>query len=123
MSTALSFAVPPPGLHPHTDFELAPVEGAASLFTLRARDDAELRLFLVDPAAVVDGYAPTITDEQAAALELQSADDALLLVVARPGEDGVTVNLMAPVVANRATGAAAQVILEGQDHPLRAPLG
>jgi flagellar assembly factor FliW len=44
-------------------------------------------------------------------------------VVARPGDAGVTVNLMAPVVINRATGIASQVILEDQDYPLRAPLG
>lgn len=32
-------------------------------------------------------------------------------------------NLLAPVIVNQTTGAAAQVILEDQDYPLRAPLG
>ncbi len=31
-------------------------------------------------------------------------------------------NLMAPIVVNAKTGACAQVILEGQDWPLRAEL-
>lgn len=123
MTAALTFLAPPPGLAPHVDFALAPVEGADGLFAMRAVDDAELRLYLVDPRSVLSEYAPTLTDEQAQGLALESADDALILVVAHPGADGVSVNLLAPVIVNRTTGAASQVILEDQDYPLRAPLG
>lgn len=123
MSALLTFVAPPPGLAPHTDFALAPVDGAEGLFAMKAVDDADLRLFLVDPQSVVGGYAPVLTDEQTDELALTSPEDAMLLVVARPGDAGVTVNLMAPVVINRATGIASQVILEDQDYPLRAPLG
>jgi flagellar assembly factor FliW len=77
---------------------------------------------VVDPSTVLNDYAPTLSDEQTAELSLESPDDALLLVVAHPADGGVCVNLLAPVVANRTTGTAAQVILEGQDYPLRAPL-
>lgn len=122
MSVALSFVAPPPGLAPHVDFALAPVEGSDGLFTMRAVEDDALRLYLVDPQTVLQEYAPTLTDEQTATLELESPDDALLLVVAHPSTDGVSVNLLAPVVVNRGTGAALQVILDGQDYPLRAPL-
>ena len=123
MSAALTFVEPPPGLAPHVEFTLAPVDGSDGLFTLRAADDSGLRLYLVDPQTVREEYAPTLTDEQTVALALESPDDALLLVVAHPSADGVSVNLLAPVVVNRSTGAAAQVILEGQDYPLRASLG
>jgi len=123
VSAAVSFVEPPPGLAPHTDFELAPIDGADGLFSLRAAADPGLRVYLVDPRGVVADYAPVLTDEQAAALALASADDALVLLVANPGADGVHVNLLAPVVVNTTTGRAAQVILEGQDLPVRAPLG
>ena len=53
---------------------------------------------------------------------LRGPADAMVLVVANPGQAGTTVNLMAPIVVNTATGASAQVILEGQDWPLRAEL-
>lgn len=122
MSAALTFIAPPPGLAPHVDFALTPVDGSDGLFTMRAVDDSDLRLFLVDPQTVLTEYAPTLTDDQTAALELESPDDALLLVVAHPSADGVSVNLLAPVVVNRGTGVASQVILEDQDYPLRAPL-
>jgi flagellar assembly factor FliW len=123
MTAALTFLAPPPGLAPHVDFALAPVDGADGLFAMRAVDDAELRLYLVDPRSVLSEYAPVLTDEQADGLALETPDDALILVVAHPSADGVSVNLLAPVIVNRSTGAAAQVILEDQDYPLRAPLG
>lgn len=122
MSAALSFVAPPPGLAPHTDFSLEPVEGADGLFAMRAVHDNGLRLYLVDPQTVLEGYAPILTAAQTDELALTSAEDAMVLVVARPGDTGVTVNLMAPIVVNRTTGAASQVILEDQDFPLRAPL-
>lgn len=42
-----------------------------------------------------------------------------------PGEDAksTTANLLAPMVINAKTRAAAQVILTGTDWPVRAPLG
>ena len=123
MTAALTFLAPPPGLAPHVDFALAPVDGADGLYAMRAVDDPELRLYLVDPRSVRSEYAPILTDEQAEALALGSADEALILVVAHPAADGVSVNLLAPVIVNRRTGAASQVILEDQDYPLRAPLG
>ncbi|WP_454113454.1 flagellar assembly protein FliW [Microbacterium maritypicum] len=123
MTAALTFLAPPPGLAPHVDFALTPVNGADGLFSLRAVDDTELRLYLVDPRTVLSAYAPTLTDEQADGLALESPDDALILVVAHPSAEGVSVNLLAPVIVNQTTGAASQVILEDQDYPLRAPLG
>ena len=123
MSAVLEFIAPPLGLAPHTRFRLDPIDGADGLFALRAIDDDALRLYAVDPQTVVAAYAPTIPDENADALGLTGPDDALLLVVASHTPDGVHVNLLAPIVAHRDTGAAAQVILEGQDYPLRAPLG
>ncbi|MFS0892960.1 flagellar assembly protein FliW [Microbacterium sp. 179-I 3D3 NHS] len=123
MTASLAFVTPPPGLAPHVDFSLAPVDGAEGLFALRAVHDEGLRLYLVDPQSVVSAYAPTLSDEQVAELALTSPDDAMVLVVAHPSSEGVSVNLLAPVVVNRRSGAAAQVILEDQDYPLRAPLG
>lgn len=123
MSAQLTFVAPPPGFAPHTAFALDPIDGADGLFSLTAAEQPGLRVFVVDPATVVSDYAPTLTDEQTEELGLGSAEDALLLVVASRAADGVHVNLLAPIVAHRETGLAAQVILDGQDYPLRAPLG
>ena len=123
MSAALTFVTPPPGLAPLTDFTLNTIEGAEGLYSLQAVQDAATRLFVLDASVCLPDYTPIISDEQCAALDVKVPDDALVLVVANPGEGGTTVNLMAPIIVNAATGVCAQVILDGQDWPLRAELG
>lgn len=122
MSAALSFVAPPPGLDPLVEFTLRPVEGAAGLFALEAAADADRRLFVLDASVYLPHYQPVISDDDVAALGLRGPEEAMVLVVANPGQAGTTVNLMAPVVVNTASGTSAQVILEGQDWPLRAEL-
>ncbi|CAM3319285.1 flagellar assembly protein FliW [Occultella aeris] len=121
MST-VSFLTPPPGLAPHARFELTPVPGVTGLLTLTAADDGP-RLFLVDAPTQLPGYAPVLSAEQGTRLGLAHADDAWVFVVANPSGEITTVNLMAPVIVHRSSGAALQVILENQDWPLQHPLG
>jgi flagellar assembly factor FliW len=122
MSAALTFVTPPHGLAPHTEFELRDIEGADGLFALESVDDAGIRLFVLDASVYLPDYSPVISDEDCLALDVHEAQQALVLVVANPGESGTTMNLLAPIVVNAATGASAQIILEGQDFPLRAEL-
>ncbi|MFC5930073.1 flagellar assembly protein FliW [Cryobacterium melibiosiphilum] len=130
MNATLSFVTPPPGLAPLTAFSLTEIEGATGLFALQALDAVSTRLFVLDAAAFLPHYTPYISAEQQASLALTAPKDALVLVVVNPGDAAAsagaaaatTVNLMAPIVVNSATGAAAQLILEGQDWPLQAAL-
>lgn len=122
MSAVLDFVSPPPGLAPFTDFSLDDVEGAVGLYSLRSLDDASIRLFVLDAAIHLPEYSPEIPDQQCELLEISVPEDALVLVVANPGANGTSMNLMAPIIVNASTGASAQVILEGQDWPLRAQL-
>ncbi|MCC9206006.1 flagellar assembly protein FliW [Arthrobacter sp. zg-Y769] len=124
MSTGLTFLTPPPGLAPEVRFNLEEIEGAAGLFAMTAAGSAGggSRLFVLDASVYLPDYHPEITDEQRHQLELVTAQDAAVLVVANPTLDGTTVNLLAPIVVNVSTGSCAQVILEGQDWPVRAPL-
>lgn len=120
---ALRFVTPPPGLAPHTAFALEPVDTDAGLFSLAAIDEPGIRVFVVDRDAVVPDYAPVLTAAQLQPIGVTSLQDTRVLLVARLTDEGVTVNLLAPVVVDPCTGVAAQVILEGQDLPVRALLG
>ena len=113
MSAALSFIAPPPGFAPLVDFTLDDIEGAQGLYALRSVEDNGMRLFVLDAGIFLPDYTPEISDEQAASLELENGDDALVLVVANPGESGTTMNLMAPIVVNSLNGRCAQFILDG----------
>lgn len=122
MSVQLAFVAPPFGLGPLTGFTLSELEGSHGLFSLVADQDPDIRLFLVDAAAYVGEYSPELSDDQVAAVQVSSPEDALLLVVVTPADDAVTVNLRAPIVVNAKTGAAAQVIVQDGDWPVRAQL-
>lgn len=120
--SAVLFVAPPPGLEPLTEFELTPVEGAAGLFSLASVERPEIRLYTLDAERHLPGYSPELPDDRAAELGIRAAEDALLLVVVTPSQEGSTVNLLAPVVVNRATGAAVQLVLDDDAFPVRAEL-
>ncbi|TXN29224.1 flagellar assembly protein FliW [Lacisediminihabitans profunda] len=122
MSAALTFVTPPPGLDPLTDFTLTEIEGATGLYSLRAVHNDGIRLFVLDAAVFLPDYGPMLSDEHCAALGLTAPEDAMVLVVANPGEAGTRLNLMAPIVVNVTSGSSAQVILEDQDWSLQAEL-
>lgn len=122
MSATLTFVAPPPGLAPHVEFSLDDVDGAPGLHALRASDDENIRLFVVEPGLYLPDYAPAFTDEHLSDVGAASTDDAAILVVTTLDADGPVVNLLAPVLVNPTTGAASQVILDGTDWPLRARL-
>ncbi len=121
ISSRLHFTTPPPGFAPLTEFDLTAVDGAAGLYTLRDTTGADLRLFLLDPAFYVPEYAPSIGDEDLTALGAAEAAELDVYVVANIADGTPTVNLLAPIVVNRASAAATQLILE-EDWPLQAEL-
>ncbi|PJJ73302.1 flagellar assembly factor FliW [Diaminobutyricimonas aerilata] len=120
---AVTFVTPPPGFAPHVRFALDDVLGADGLFALRAEDDPDIRLFVVDSTVYVPDYAPEVHTEDLDAIGAAEPDDVLVLVVATIDGGSPVVNLMAPVLVGRESGLASQVILDGDDWPLRARLG
>lgn len=102
-------------LHPVVDglYDLVPETG-----------DGGPSFVAVDAAVFFPDYHPEIDDVTAARLGITDAAQAqvLLIVTMAPEPSRSTVNLLAPVVLNVGTGEAEQVVLVGQDFPLRAPL-
>lgn len=122
VSDVLDFTTPPPGMLGLDTFTLAALDDSGLLFTLRSTSEPGVRLFAVAPQSYFPGYAPRLDDETRAALGLGDEDPVLLAVV-HPGEgtQPPTANLLAPVAVNAATGTAVQVVLDGDEWPLRAP--
>ncbi|WP_067199848.1 flagellar assembly protein FliW [Microbacterium sp. XT11] len=120
-SVSVRFVVPMPGLAPYTEFTLVSIGGAEGLYALRAVD-ADVRLFLVDAAVAAPGCRPSLPDVVRQDLGAADGEPLQTFVVANPAEDGVHVNLRAPVVMHARTGLATQVILDDQALPLRMRL-
>lgn len=104
-------------------YALVEVADAAPLCLLTSLDEEGVQFVVAPPALFFPDYAPDLDDDSAERLGLTDAADALLLVVITVGPDLATstANLMAPVVVNTRTLAAAQVVV-ADDWPLRAPL-
>jgi flagellar assembly factor FliW len=94
----------------------------AVLYELRSVEQPELTFLVGVPRAFFPEYTIELDDQSCDDLGLHEPADALVLVILSAGADpsATTANLLAPVVINASTRAAAQVILTGSEWPVRA---
>ena len=104
-------------------YALVELPEASPLFLLRSLDETGLEFVVAPPSVFFADYAPELDDATVERLGITDAAEVLLLVVLTVGNgiETATANLLAPIVINERTRAAAQVVLHG-DWPLRAPL-
>lgn len=91
---------------------------------LRVENNAALAFIVIDPFLVLPEYQPDIPPTDAEFLDLKEAADALLFnIVTIHGINQATVNLKGPIVINRHTRLAKQVILaNASDYSVQHPL-
>jgi flagellar assembly factor FliW len=122
----LSFVRPLPGFGDLRRFVLVELPadegGDLLLFELRSLEEPAVRFLCAAPTPFFPDYAFELDEAECADLDLRDEADALVLVLLTigHGEAPTTANLLAPVVVNVRTRAAAQVILSGTDWPVRA---
>jgi flagellar assembly factor FliW len=127
--TQVTMIEPMAGFESDTDFTLSPIDEAGLLQSLRSVRDPGLR-FVISPAEVFfadyrDSLQPMITAPVAEALHTAASSSAQqLFVVLTVGTShaDTTANLRAPLVVDRDTGRAIQVILDDPTLPLHQPL-
>lgn len=121
-SQTLEFAGGLPGFESLRSFTLRVLE-PDSPFHLMQSADSDVEFVTVAPHALFPHYELEIDDDTAASLGLESEADAMVLAIVTLGDSlaGSTVNLLGPVVVNRATGAASQVILTGSGWSTKTP--
>jgi len=92
------------------------------LYELRSIEQPDVRFLVGVPTAFFPDYAFDLDETSCSELGLQTAEDALVLVILTIGDNSAstTANLLAPVVINARTRSAAQVILSGTEWPVRA---
>jgi flagellar assembly factor FliW len=114
MTLQLTFREPLAGLGSFTRYDLSPLAGAAGTYVLRAAEQPGVRLFLVDAAEYVPDFEPRLGDA--------AAPDARVLVVVTPRSDGMTANLLAPIVVDLTERTALQVIVADDLSRAQVPL-
>ena len=109
---AIRFAAGLPGFPDVHDFHLAPWGPPGSPYLqLRAVDNTDVGFVVVPPWVFYPDYEFDL-------------DDAIVLAVVtlRDRPDEATLNLLGPIVVNRHTHDAAQVVLPTTSYSVRAPL-
>ena len=121
----IRFAAGLPGFPNVHRFRLAPWGPPGSPYLrLHAVDDPEVGFVVVPPWVFYPDYEFDLDDASAERLGLAVADDAIVLAVVtlRDRPEEATLNLLGPIVVNRHTHDAAQVVLPTSSYSVRAPL-
>jgi flagellar assembly factor FliW len=104
------------GFEHHKRFTLATNPEEEPFLWLQAVSEPKLSFLVISPFAFVPAYQPELTQEDEQFLELQGPDDTLVFaIVSVRNAHQATLNLKGPIVMNRRTLRAKQVI------PLNAP--
>ncbi|MGE3621022.1 MAG: flagellar assembly protein FliW [Acidimicrobiia bacterium] len=96
-------------------FALVEVSDESPVMCLRSLEDAAVEFVVAPPGLFFDDYDVDLDDDTVARLGLAGPEDALVLVIVNlhAGPREATANLLAPIVVNRRTRAAEQVVLTG----------
>ena len=111
-----------PGAH---HFLLSPRGGAEGPFyELRSLDDPLLRFVVVRPEQFFPTFAAHINRALAARLGLEMPGEASIYAIVRLGQTPLdaTANLLGPLVVDRRTMLAVQLVLDGPSECVRTPL-
>ena len=114
------------GFSTHTRFELLADPEQLPFRWLLLHGPETIQFVVIEAGGVIPDYELELFDEDAAVLGINGAEDALILnivTVSRSLPATATVNLASPVVVNRRTGLAKQVVLANHAHyNVRHPL-
>jgi flagellar assembly factor FliW len=121
---ALHFPDGLPGLPDLEHFVIVELREDGAFQQLQSLDDIEGSMVVCVPWMFFPDYAPVLSDIEQAELELESADDAILLVpVSFDAESHeVFLNLLGPFVVNAKTRVGRQLVLTGTDYSTRTPI-
>jgi flagellar assembly factor FliW len=90
---------------------------------MRSLDENGLGFIVVAPGLLFSDYIIEIADADVSLLDLRSSDEAeVLVLVSRHPGSMPTVNLMGPLVINRRTERATQVVLQDAGYGVAVPL-
>lgn len=91
---------------------------------LQSVERKDVCFLIADPRQFFPDYRPEFKARDLTDLQLSTGGDAAVgVILTVPGDPArATANLLAPVVFNPAKKLARQVILEGSNYPVRAPL-
>lgn len=113
-----------PGFSEAHQFVLGDLTDDGVFQVFQSVENPDLSMVVSVPWLFFPDYAPALSDEDQRVLELDRVEDAMVFCSVTADEDGeqLYANLLGPFVVNARTLRGRQVVLVGQDWPVRAPL-
>jgi len=109
-----------------TDFALLhdQEKGAGAIHWMQSLQEPAFAMPVMDPLLVQPDYNPDVDDELFKSLGELKPEEMLVLVTATIPSDltKMTVNLKGPIIINAAEKKACQMIVEGDDYPVKFPI-
>jgi flagellar assembly factor FliW len=124
-STEIEFAAGLPGFPTARRFRFEELDARLLPFRrLRSIGGPDIAFTVVEPGLIFPDYSVEIDEDHQAALGIARSEDAVtfVLVTVPPPPLPPTANLLGPIVVNKATGAAAQVVQHRSSYKVAEPL-
>lgn len=123
-SSLVNMTSGPLGFESYTRYCLIDHRPDANFRWLQSLEDPGLAFVVVNPSEFFANYEIEISDSDAARLDLDNEDNAMVLTIVTIDKDAtrITANLAAPIVVNTKNLMAAQVVLQDERYPIRHPL-
>lgn len=112
------------GLERIKEYELVANPAEEPFVWLQSAGAPDIAFLLISPFLVAGDYQPEIGDADAESLEVSDPEDVIVFnIVTLHGEAAATVNLKGPIVINRHTKVAKQVVLQNAtEYSVRHPI-
>lgn len=112
------------GLEHIKEYEMVFTPAEEPFVWLQSAGVPDVAFLLISPFIVMNDYRPDISHDDVQSLELTDASDAVVFnIVTLRGVSAATVNLKGPIVMNRRTNLARQVVLNNAaDYSVRHPI-
>ena len=97
-----------------TEAEIVFVEEELPFMRLHSKGEEAIHFLVINPVGILPDYQVELMDADAEYLDIQSSDDVLLLNIAKVNSSSplkITLNLIGPIVVNRKTRKAKQVVI------------
>lgn len=97
---------------------------AAGIRWLQSLDEPAFAMPVMDPLVVKEDYNPEVEDELLKSIGNVTAENVLVLVTVSVPSDltKMSVNLQGPIIVNVEERKACQVILDGDEYPIKYPI-
>jgi flagellar assembly factor FliW len=102
-------------------YQLIQEENGIPIYLLQSTEEEAVGFWVVDPFVFFREYQFRLPEQVKESLHLSDEKEVLVFNIITPRENGITVNLKAPIVINWENRMGKQVILE-EDYQIRHPL-